>query len=122
MAIRSHKFRPAIFNSNTGLKAHGMITPEKFRTRQVCAGCNNGGMSSLESEIQRKVGFLVEPTWRHLANDMIACLRQETEVLIRWMIKTAGALERSIPKGNNPVVPTDARAMARYGITTQDSL
>ena len=44
----------------------------------------------------------------------------ETEVLIRWMIKTAVVFERSIPKGNNPVVPNDARAMARNGITTQD--
>lgn len=120
MAIRSHKFRPAILNSQTGMKAHGLLTPERFRTRQVCAACNNGWMSTLETDFKRHVGFLVEPTWPHLADEMIKCLRQEADVLIRWMIKTAIVFERSVPQGNNPVVPDDAKAMAKNGISTRD--
>src|SRR2546421_11198686 len=120
MEVRSQKFRPAIFNSETGMKAHGTITPEKFRTRQVCAACNNGWMSSLESDFQRRLGFLVEPTWPHLADDMVLSLRQAVDLLIRWMIKTAVVFERSVPKGNSLVVPDEARAMARNGVTTKD--
>lgn len=120
MAVRSFKLRPAIFNSHKGMKAHGPMTPEKFRTRQVCASCNNEWMSHLEGEFQKRVGFLVEPKWPKLADEMIMCLRQDAEVLIRWMIKTAVIFERSVPKGNSPVVPEDARAMARNGVTSKD--
>jgi hypothetical protein len=120
MRIRSHKFRPAILNSNFGVKAHRPMTPENFRTRQVCAACNNGWMSHLEGEFQRSVGFLVEPTWPNLADEMIGCLRQQADVLIRWMIKTALVFEKSVPKGNSPIVPEEIRAMAKNGLTTND--
>lgn len=118
--IRGHKFRTATFNSNEGLKTHGPLTPDKFRTRQVCRACNNGWMSHLEGEFQRRIGYLVEPTWPHLADDMVACLRQEAGVLIRWMIKTAIVFEKSLPKRDRLVIPEGVRPMAKNGVTSSD--
>src|SRR6266576_1251373 len=70
MAIRNEPFHPAIFNEAVGHKAYPSIKPESFRTRQVCTSCNNGWMSLLETEFQRRLGFLVEPEWPRLATDM----------------------------------------------------
>jgi len=77
-------------------------------------------MSELESEFQQRLGFLVEPVWPQLADDMVKCLHNEAEFLIRWMIKTAVVFERVVPKGNTPIVPDDARAMAKHGAVTKD--
>jgi hypothetical protein len=77
-------------------------------------------MSNLEAEFQRRLGFLVEPTWPHMAEEMVKSLRDEADFLIRWMIKTAVVFERVVPKGNSKVVPHDARAMAKTGALSKD--
>src|SRR6266487_4551371 len=102
MEIREDALYPGIFNFDVGhkLQPGPGIRPKQFRTRQVCAGCNNGWMSHLESQFQRQVGSLVEPDWPHLATEMVQCLRQEPELLIRWMIKMAVVVEKVVPKGN----------------------
>lgn len=77
-------------------------------------------MRLLEEWFQKRLGFLVEPQWPRLADEMLKVLRQEPEPLIRWMIKSAVIFERATPRGVLQSVTEAARSMARDYPLTDD--
>ena len=64
-------------------------TLENLTVRCVCRECNQGWMNQLECWFEKRLGFLIEPTWPHLADTMIETLKTEKDDLVRWMMKTA---------------------------------
>ena len=120
MRARNQKFQAAVFNGETGLKTYGWTTPGKYRTKQVCDDCNNGWMSQLEQDFQQKVGGLIEPDWPLLAEEMVQSLQDHSEMMVRWMIKTAIIFEKASPKGVRPVIPVEVRSMAIGKERTED--
>lgn len=120
MAIRNLAFGTATFTETTGITKRTAMKAEHFKTKQVCKSCNEGWMSALEVWFQKRLGYMIEPNWPHLSIDMIQCLRDEGESLIRWMIKTAVVFEQVIPERPYQVVPDNVRVMAKEGVTTKD--
>jgi hypothetical protein len=64
-----------------------------LKVRKVCASCNNGWMSGLESWFQHAGGLLVEPTWPYLADTIISTLQGSQ--IAKWVLKTAIMLDQS---------------------------
>lgn len=64
-------------------------TLNNYTTRAVCNNCNNGWMSTLETWFQSNLGYLVEPAWPKLANDMLNLAAKENHMLAKWALKTA---------------------------------
>jgi hypothetical protein len=107
MAIRDLSFQPAHYSNVEGYEVRPPIKCATLKTRQVCKGCNNGWMSSLESWAQSRFGQYVEP---HCAFDDLIdlkAIRAEANDLIRWMLKTAIMVELALPRGTmEKVVPS----------------
>ncbi len=59
MKIRDFAFQPAHFTEGKGLELRPSIKCAGFRTRQVCAKCNNGWMSNLEGWAKGRIGNAV---------------------------------------------------------------
>lgn len=120
MQVRDRVFQPARFIESHGIKTFPRMTAKNFKTRQVCESCNTGWMNLLEEWFQKRLGFLVEPEWPRLADEMLKVLRGEADQLVRWMIKTAVIFERATPKGQTQAVPDGVRTMAKNGEPTGD--
>jgi hypothetical protein len=88
------------------IREQNLVQCEKLKTRQVCKKCNNGWMSALEAWAQERFGQYVEPNtpFDHLAG--LVPVREETDKVIQWLLKTAIMVERALPKGTmEKVVP-----------------
>jgi hypothetical protein len=120
MGATKVEFEPVTFSEDKGLKKHPKTRAGKFRTKQVCKRCNNEWMSELEVWFEKKLGLLVESSWPRPVADIIQNLRNESDSLIRWMIKSAVVFEKASPKGLQPVIPEIVRIMAKNGNLTND--
>jgi hypothetical protein len=100
MQIREFAFQPAHFTEGKGLELRPAIKCAGFRTRQVCAGCNNGWMSTLEGWAKGKIGNAVAPGFALDSMSELALLDGETDLMIRWLLKTAIIFELASPRGN----------------------
>lgn len=120
MNRRDYKFRAGRYSEQTGAFALPETTALTFKTRQVCNDCNNGWMSQLETWFQRHLGFLVEPDWPLLGEDMVYALREEPEPLMRWMIKTAIVFDRALPNRQIGAIPEALHAMAKDRVIGDD--
>jgi hypothetical protein len=104
MEIREFAFQPAHFTEGQGLELRPLIRCSGFRTRQVCASCNNGWMSRLEVWAKSKIGAAVAPHFRLESMFSLALQNGEMDSLIRWLLKTAVIFELASPRGNIPAV------------------
>lgn len=74
-----------------------------FTTQRVCDACNRGWMSQLEADFLAVVGPLIEPEWPKLENEFIREAVMRSEVIARWIVKTAitanlaGVIKRGFP-------------------------
>jgi hypothetical protein len=99
MEIREFAFQPAHFTEGRGLELRPSITCSGFRTRQVCASCNNGWMSRLEVWAKTKIGEAVGPGFQLESMSSLALQSREIDSLIRWLLKTAIIFELASPLG-----------------------
>ena len=116
MQIRNFGFHPARLSSKDGLEVRPLTKCEHLYTKQVCAGCNNGWMSELESWAQSRFGAAVEPEWPAGAIEELKALRLEAALIIRWLLKTAIMVECAFPRGDLYKVHPDLIPVA-YGRT-----
>lgn len=100
MQIRDFAFQPAHFTEGKGLELRPQVKCIGFRTRQVCAKCNNGWMSNLEGWAKAKIGNAVAPgfTLERMSDLLLAA--GEIDLLIRWLLKTAIIFELAAPRGD----------------------
>lgn len=100
MKIRDFAFQPGHYSEGKGLTLHPLVKCTNFRTRQVCANCNNGWMSNLESWAKGKIGFAVAPDLELDAIPQLAMTKDEMDILVRWLLKTAIIFELAAPRGD----------------------
>ena len=100
MKIRKFAFQPAHFTEGKGLELRPQIKCAGFRTRQVCAKCNNGWMSSLEGWAKEKIGNAVAPGFGLGSMRELTLLEGEIDLMIRWLLKTAIIFELAAPRGD----------------------
>jgi hypothetical protein len=119
MKIRDFAFQPAHFTEGKGLELRPLIKCAGFRTRQVCAKCNNGWMSNLEGWAKGKIGNAVAPGFALGSMSELALLEGEMDNMIRWLLKTAIIFELASPRGDLQAVNPELFPVAagRAGIT-----
>jgi hypothetical protein len=100
MQIRDFAFQPAHFVEGKGLQLRPLIKCAGFRTRQVCAKCNNGWMSDLEGWAKGKIGNAVAPGFPLGSMNQLVLAEGELELMIRWLLKTAIIFELASPRGD----------------------
>lgn len=99
MGIRELAFQPGHFMEGKGLKLRPPVKCSGFRTKQVCAICNNGWMSRLEVWAKSKIGHAVAPGFQLRSLPTLALLDGEIGSLIQWLLKTAIIFELASPPG-----------------------
>jgi hypothetical protein len=104
MQIRDFAFQPAHFTEGKGLELRPPIKCAGFRTRQVCATCNNGWMSMLEGWAKEKIGKAVAPGFALDSMAQLALRDDEMDSMIRWLLKTAIIFELASPRGDMEAV------------------
>jgi hypothetical protein len=104
MEIREFAFQPAHFTEGQGIELRPLIRCPGFRTKQVCASCNNGWMSSLEAWAKSKLSAAVAPGFELESMFSLPLQNGEVHLLIRWLLKTAIIFELASPSGNIPAV------------------
>lgn len=99
MAIRDLGFHPAHYSEVSGLEARPLVKCGSLKTKCVCQKCNNGWMSELENWAKSRFGDYVEPAvqFDHLSGLQI--IRNESDLIVRWMLKTAIMVQTALPKG-----------------------
>jgi hypothetical protein len=100
MKIRDFAFQPAHFTEGQGLRLRPPIKCASFRTRQVCATCNNGWMSQLEVWAKKTMDNAVSPEFALSSMSQFALGETEMDLMIRWLLKTAIVFELASPRGN----------------------
>jgi hypothetical protein len=101
--IRSKQIAPALHEVETGiLFGHRRHTVSRFLAGGVCATCNNGWMSALESRTKPILTRLIADQ-----NELVNLTELERTTIARWTVKTCAAMNRSGP-GSDPQYP-DAR-------------
>lgn len=127
MGIREFAFQPAHFQEGKGLELRPPVKCPNFRTRQVCAKCNNGWMSRLEVWAKGKIGEAVMPDFQLESMPQLVLANGDFGLMIRWLLKTAIIFELASPPGSiravNPELfpvaaakeePTDFHIWAGY--------
>jgi hypothetical protein len=96
MGFDTRPIRVGRFHETEGLPiarpAHKL---NELVTRDVCRGCNHGWMNDLEAWFESRLGYLIEPEWPRLAEEMLREVVKEREKLTRWILKTAMAVDRN---------------------------
>lgn len=100
MKIRDLAFQPAHFIEGKGLEVRPPVKCAGFRTRQVCANCNNGWMSNLEGWAKEKIGPAVAPGFQLHSLGELSLTESEMNSMIRWLLKTAIIFELASPRGD----------------------
>ena len=100
MEIRDFAFQPAHFTEGKGLELRPQVKCAGFRTRQVCAKCNSGWMSSLEGWAKTKIGSAVAPGFTLKRMTELVLADGEIDLMIRWLLKTAIIFELAAPRGD----------------------
>jgi hypothetical protein len=89
-----------------GTKARERVLLHALTVKSVCATCNNGWMNDLEAWFERRLGFLIEPVWPKLADEMISTVASQGRSLALWMLKSAAMFDQSsLLKSNRPATP-----------------
>ena len=68
-----------------------------FKTRRVCAKCNNGWMAELEGDVQLFLSPLVEDAAADFPSSSITRLQENAECLSVWLAKTALLASHALP-------------------------
>ncbi len=92
----------AHLHETNGLKKRPSHTFDGFKTRYVCAPCNNGWMNHLEEWFENRLGFLIEPAWPRLGHAIVESIvsdKRDGEQLARWALKTSAILDYSLSLG-----------------------
>lgn len=100
MKIRELAFQPAHFIEGKGLELRPPIKCAGFRTRQVCATCNNGWMSKLEGWAKEKIDNAVASGFKLQSLRELSLSQNEMDLMIRWLLKTAIIFELASPRGD----------------------
>jgi len=88
-----------IYTEGEGTRRRPNHLLDSVTVRHVCRGCNNGWMNGLEAWFERRMGFLIEPTWPCLATEFLREAIGERRTLAHWLIKTAVTFNYSVMKG-----------------------
>ena len=88
-----------------------------FRTKVVCATCNNGWMSDLENKFKGIVEELVQPRSFDEVETVETLLKANSDTIIRWMVKSAIIAEQASPRSKDSKPIVDERF---YNIETMD--
>lgn len=89
---------PTELTENTNVVTHKNASVLTTHIREVCADCNNGWMSQLETDVQPLIRRLVV---RSYPFGVTTLAPKEAATLSAWAVKTAWMRERATPASNS---------------------
>ncbi len=104
MGIRDLGFHPAHYSETGGLELRPLIKCEHLTTKQVCGNCNSGWTSGLEAWAQNRLGPYVEPAKEFDGFVGLQSMPDESQMIVRWLLKTAIIVERALPMADTAKV------------------
>jgi hypothetical protein len=99
------RISPARYSETGGLELRPLIKCEHLTTKQVCGNCNSGWTSGLEAWAQNRLGPYVEPAKEFDGFVGLQSMPDESQMIVRWLLKTAIIVERALPMADTAKVP-----------------